>query len=641
MSEHEKVNILMVDDQPAKLLSYEAILGELGENLIKAGSGREALAHLLKTDIAVVLMDVNMPEIDGFELAGLIRQHPRYQQTAIIFISAVHLTDLDQLKGYKHGAVDYISVPVIPELLRAKVRVFAELYRKTYQLARLNSELEQRVTERTAALQQAQATLEQRVQERTALLEVMQDITRAANEAATSAEAMQYAVDRLCAYMGWPVGHACLAVAPGTTRWVSTSIWYLDTPERFTAFQQATQTVEFIAGEGMIGRVGALAKPEWSVDLATDLSVQRRRAALAAGLKAGFAVPILVGPEVAGVLAFYTDAPRASDRALLDALMQVGTQLGRAIEREQAAAQAQRQQEALLQREKLAAMGSLLAGVAHELNNPLAVILLQADLLREDASPARLAEGISEIAQAAARCERMVRQFLTLARQHTPERMAVDLQALITETMELLAPPLRMENIAVELRLAAASPAAVGRPASAAASAHQPRDQRPAGAPEAGPVRQITLTTQVDPARTRVTLEVTDTGPGIPPDIRARIFDPFFTTKPPGMGTGLGLSLCQGIIESHGGTIWVTSTPGQGTTFRVELPVARAPVSAEPPQTRPSCCPLSPASPFCWWMMKSASPARWPGCCTATATPWRLRPTAGKRSPGFRRAPMT
>ena len=159
MTEHEKVNILMVDDQPSKLLSYEVILSDLGENLIKANSGREALEHLLKTDVAVVLMDVSMPEIDGFELAEIIRQHPRYQQTAIIFISAVHLTDIDQIKGYAHGAVDYISVPIIPELLRAKVSVFAELYRKTRQLARLNSELEQRVAERTADLQRVNSEL--------------------------------------------------------------------------------------------------------------------------------------------------------------------------------------------------------------------------------------------------------------------------------------------------------------------------------------------------------------------------------------------------------------------------------------------------------------------------------------------------
>ena len=141
MGVNDKVNILMVDDQPGKLLSYEVILGELGENLIKANSGKEALEWLLKTDIAVVLMDVSMPELDGFELAALIRQHPRFQQTAIIFISAVHLTDLDRLQGYRHGAVDYISVPIIPELLRAKVSVFSELHRKTRQLEMLNHEL--------------------------------------------------------------------------------------------------------------------------------------------------------------------------------------------------------------------------------------------------------------------------------------------------------------------------------------------------------------------------------------------------------------------------------------------------------------------------------------------------------------------
>src|SRR5580700_8193327 len=133
MSLEERVNILMVDDQPSRLLSYEAILDELGENLIKASSGREALEQLLRTDVAVVLMDVSMPELDGFTLANMIRQHPRFQKTAIIFISAVHLTDSDRLRGYERGAVDYISVPVIPELLRAKVSVFSELHRRAHE----------------------------------------------------------------------------------------------------------------------------------------------------------------------------------------------------------------------------------------------------------------------------------------------------------------------------------------------------------------------------------------------------------------------------------------------------------------------------------------------------------------------------
>jgi PAS domain S-box-containing protein len=160
MNTKEPVNILMVDDQPGKLLSYEVILGELGENLIKATSGKTALEELLKADIAVVLMDVSMPELDGFELADMIRQHPRFQDTAIIFISAVHLTEHDMLRGYERGGVDYVSVPVIPELLRAKVRLFSELHRKSNQLERLNRQLEERVRERTQELGSKAAALE-------------------------------------------------------------------------------------------------------------------------------------------------------------------------------------------------------------------------------------------------------------------------------------------------------------------------------------------------------------------------------------------------------------------------------------------------------------------------------------------------
>ncbi len=160
-SDSNKLNILMVDDQPAKLLSYEAILSDLGENLIKAGSAREALDQLLKNEIAIVLMDVSMPELNGFELAEIIRQHPRYQKTAIIFVSGVHLTEVDQIMGYERGAVEYVSVPIVPQILRAKVSVFVELYRKTKQLEEMNHELERRVAERTEELQRRAAELEQ------------------------------------------------------------------------------------------------------------------------------------------------------------------------------------------------------------------------------------------------------------------------------------------------------------------------------------------------------------------------------------------------------------------------------------------------------------------------------------------------
>ena len=168
------VNILLVDDQPAKLLSYEVVLQDLGENLLKAQSGREALEHLLRNEIAVILVDVCMPEQDGFELVSMIREHPRYQNTAIIFVSAVMMAEPDRLRGYAAGAVDYVSVPIVPEVLRAKVRVFADLYRKTRELELLNADLEIRVRQRTEELETSASQLrllnqelEQRIDQRT------------------------------------------------------------------------------------------------------------------------------------------------------------------------------------------------------------------------------------------------------------------------------------------------------------------------------------------------------------------------------------------------------------------------------------------------------------------------------------------
>src|SRR6201990_174370 len=166
MMDHEQVNILLVDDQPAKLLAYEVILKELGENLIVAASRREALEIMLKNEIAIILVDVCMPELHGFALAAMLDAHPRFQKTPMIFISEIQVADIDRLRGYEMGAVDYVPVPVVPEVLRAKIRVFAELYRKTRQLERLNAELEDRVKARTAELEQSTARLVESEQRR-------------------------------------------------------------------------------------------------------------------------------------------------------------------------------------------------------------------------------------------------------------------------------------------------------------------------------------------------------------------------------------------------------------------------------------------------------------------------------------------
>ncbi len=162
-----KPKILLVDDQPAKLLSYEVVLAGVGATLLKASSACEGFECLLKEDIALILIDVCMPDLDGFELAAMIREHPRFQRISIIFVSAQMHSDPHRLRGYELGALDYITVPIVPELLRAKVKVFLDLYRKTCELKQFGVELERRVLERTVELSRCHRELERRVEERT------------------------------------------------------------------------------------------------------------------------------------------------------------------------------------------------------------------------------------------------------------------------------------------------------------------------------------------------------------------------------------------------------------------------------------------------------------------------------------------
>src|SRR5690606_5353673 len=139
--EEDKVNILLVDDQPARLLSYRSVLEELGQNLVCAHSGAEALSCLMDREFALILLDVSMPGMDGFETAEMIHEHPRFESTPIIFVTGVHDTEFDRLKGYKLGAVDYVSIPVVPEILRGKVSVLIELHCKRRDLQIANRSL--------------------------------------------------------------------------------------------------------------------------------------------------------------------------------------------------------------------------------------------------------------------------------------------------------------------------------------------------------------------------------------------------------------------------------------------------------------------------------------------------------------------
>jgi len=258
--------------------------------------------------------------------------------------------------------------------------------------------------------------------------------------------------------------------------------------------------------------------------------------------------------------------------------------------RTQAEAQVQRQREALFQSEKLATMGQLLAGVAHELNNPLSVVMGQAALLQHASRDTRQAEQAAKIVQAAERCARIVQNFLALARQQPPERHSVDVNQVVREVVELVAYPLRIDNVDVRFALAPDLPVVWGD----AHQLHQVVVNLVTNAHQAmrevvGP-RHLTLATGMDAEGQQVWLEVGDTGPGVAAAAQEHIFKPFVTTKPPGMGTGLGLSLCQEIVEEHGGTIRLGQAEPQGAVFRVTLPVA-APHGAALAETPPAGVP--------------------------------------------------
>ena len=252
-------------------------------------------------------------------------------------------------------------------------------------------------------------------------------------------------------------------------------------------------------------------------------------------------------------------------------------------------------QQQMAQSEKLAAMGELLAGVAHELNNPLSVVLGQVHLLRRAASDGPLVERADKIASAADRCARIVKNFLALARQQPPERRRFTLNQVVTDAMELLTYPLRIDGIEVSLELAPELPALLG-------DAHQLQQVVVNLATNAhhsmrdSPRRELRICTSLLPGDEGVLLEVIDSGPGIPAAIQRRIFDPFFTTKATGEGTGLGLSMCRGIVESHGGRIRVENVAGGGAAFRVTLPLRGEAVESRAPEAPADAAPTAPRS---------------------------------------------
>jgi signal transduction histidine kinase len=548
----DRVNILLVDDQPAKLLSYEVILSELGENLIKAGSAREALEQLLKVDVALILLDVSMPELDGFELATMIRDHPRFQKIAIIFVSAIQITDLDRLRGYEAGAVDYVPVPVVPEVLRAKVKIFAELYRKTRDLERLNVELEKRVAERTAELEASAARLRESEQRRSLAL--------------ASGRMGSYDYDLVSGEQLWDEGqYRIFGVEPGAFVPTSESVGALihpDDRERLdTAAARAAVSGQAYDCEFRIQRPNG--ELRWCVTSAAPTLDQAGRAV-----------------RLSGVTYDITERKRAEE-----GLQHLNEELEHRIEertREREIALAQ-----LFEAQKVDTIGQLTGGVAHDFNNLLMAVLGSLELLKkriplDDARSHRL---LDNAVQGADRGAALTQRLLAFARRQELRPETVNVADLVAGMEDLLEralgpavairttvpaelPPVRVDANQLELALL-----------NLAVNA---RDAMPVGGSVSILACQETLTSVGGTAPkglspgSYVRISVVDTGTGMDEATLAKATEPFFTTKGPGKGTGLGLSMVHGLAAQSGGALEVSSEPGTGTTVELWLPQAKA-----------------------------------------------------------------
>lgn len=659
MTERDKVNILIVDDQPGKLLALEAILADLGENIIKANSADEGLKHLLAEDIAIVLVDVCMPQMDGFELAEMIRGHPRYRRTAIIFISAVHLTDDDRLRGYGLGAVDYIPVPIIPEVLRAKVAVFAELYRKTDELQRLNTELEQRVAQRTADLEAS--TLRLRL-------------------AAEAAHFGIYEFDprRKESYWSPQLKAICgIDVEGPVPESLFVSIVH---PEDATMFREVVEKamradsdgdfetefriihpekgVRWLLDKGRVKFVGEGAKRRAQSVLGTVFDITERRrldeattmlAALVessqdaiisktldgvitswnAGAERlfGYTAAEAIGKPIELIIPSELGEEQADIRSRLSRGESIGPfdtvrvdRYGRRIdisltisvvrdarnrivgasnvarditERKRAeevltrdretlerlvaerTAELDRSKERLRLADRMATIGTLSAGLGHDMGNLLLPIRMRLDSIEAtELTPSARAD-VHAIRQASEYLQRLARSLRLLAidpESESDRESATNLTEWWIEAEGMVRNGLP-RHVTLHTDISAdLPPVRMGKAGLTQVVFNLV--QNAGDALRARAQGAVTIRACRGEADDFITVSIVDDGPGMSEETRKRCMEPFFTTKTRGLSTGLGLTLVSGLLKKAGGTMQIHTQLDRGTTFQLQLPAA-------------------------------------------------------------------
>ena len=531
MREQESISILLVDDRPENLTALEALLSDLGLNLVKALSGNDALRLSLKHDFALVLLDVQMPDMDGFETAELMRSNPKTRHLPIIFVTAGMKDISCQFKGYDAGAVDYLLKPLEPAILRSKVKVFRDLYL-------LRRELEKR-----------EASLESLVNERTA------ELVRTADHLLESEERYRNAFELAA------VGIAHVAL---DGRFVRVNAKLCETTGHFPSELQKLT-------------IGDVTHPEdrelEQADLRSLLEGKISSYAVEKRFihRDGNAVWVHIAVSLAR-------EENGSPKYFISVIEDV---TGR-----------KRLEEQLLQSQKMEAIGQLAGGIAHDFNNILSVIIGYGNLAQISMKPESPHKPhIDHIIAASEKAAQLTRGLLVFSRKQEMKQQPLELNGLIDNAAKLLkrviGEDIRLETAFHQNQLHVnADGGQIDQVLMNLAT--NARDAMPAGGRFCISTEEVEMDSSFvnrygfgKPGRYAL-INVSDTGKGMDQATVQKIFDPFFTTKESGKGTGLGMSIVYGIISQHNGYIKVYSEPGIGTTLRLYLPLIETQDAAAP-----------------------------------------------------------
>jgi signal transduction histidine kinase/CheY-like chemotaxis protein len=607
MTSESKANVLLVDDRPENLLAMQTILEDLGQNLICASSGHEALRYLLTEDVALILLDVQMPGLNGFDFAELVRERERTQHTPIIFVSATSRDEQYVFKGYSLGAVDYMTKPFEPEILKSKVRFFTKLYLQNQEIKRqaelleqanseldsLNAELEARVQRRTAQLETANAELENEIAVRRASearLATEHAITRTLADAASLETSAAEILKTFCEHMEADV--CCLWLLEETDKKLTCiHIENSGKPEEFAPFINETRRLSFDKGTGLPGHVWKKNAAVWLPNTVRGQSFPRATFAATVGLHSAVGFPIKIKKEFHGVIEFFTRRPLMPDQPLLNMLDAIGSEIGQFIQRKRVEAERENlltREKALREKAEIASRlkDEFLATVSHELRTPLNAIIGWGQILQTGKlSGDKQADALETIFRNAKSQAQLINDLLDTSR-------------LMTGNLLLNLSPTPIIPV-IEAAIDAVRPTAEAKGISFSTAYHSTVESITCDAQRLQQIIWNLLTNAVKftPAggRVSVALEqsaeaiqiiVADDGEGISAEFAPFVFDRFRQADSSSTrkhnGLGLGLAIVRHLTELHGGSVSVMSDGrGKGAAFTVNLPrslVADAPV---------------------------------------------------------------